>query len=599
MKQIWVALCGLLFVPLLAHAQESWIINKFSSDITIEPTGKVSVIEVVDVDFGSTPKHGIYRDLPYVYTDDSGQKTYTKIEDITVMQDGSPAQVDTTRNSANIRIRVGDPNITVTGTHEYQIQYTAIGVLRSYSGYDELYWNATGNEWGVPITAANATVHVPAAITKTSCYQGALGVSTTCDTASNDAHVARFAAAQLTAGEGLTVAVGYRPGVIPVLSVARPPSAADVFGAPATYNIAGLIVLLGVGFLLQHWYRYGRDRYWQRAHLPGVRSDRKEDAGPERILPLFSHRTVVPEYDPPDGLHPAEVGVLIDERADTLDISAAVVYLASKGFLTITEIPKTWLFGKTDYEFARTEKITDGLRGYEEELLQRLFEDGPKVVMSDLKNSFYKDLSEVKTKLYKEVVEQKLFPSNPKRVRSMYAGLGVLLLVAGIGLFVALATGIQEVSVLHWYFYALGVLSLAAGPLGIALIMIARFMPRKTAYGRELYQRVLGYQVFISTTEKYRAKFLENEGLFFEVLPYAIVFGVTDKLAKAFKDMGINPPTPSWYVGTGQFQAAVFAASLTSFSASLGTAMASTPSGSGGGGGFSGGGFGGGGGGSW
>lgn len=85
-----------------------------------------------------------------------------------------------------------------------------------------------------------------------------------------------------------------------------------------------------------------------------------------------------------------------------------------------------------------------------------------------------------------------------------------------------------------------------------------------------------------------------------EVLPYAIVFGVTKKLAQAFEEMGIQTPEPNWYVGTHPFNAAVFASSIDSFSSSLSTAIASTPSSSGsGGGGFSGGGFGGGSGGSW
>lgn len=79
------------------------------------------------------------------------------------------------------------------------------------------------------------------------------------------------------------------------------------------------------------------------------------------------------------------------------------------------------------------------------------------------------------------------------------------------------------------------------------------------------------------------------------ILPYAIVFGVAEKFAKAFEKMGIEPQQPSWYVGSRPFNAVVFGGSMSSFSSSIGTAMAATPGGSS----FSGGGFGGGGGGSW
>jgi uncharacterized membrane protein len=85
-----------------------------------------------------------------------------------------------------------------------------------------------------------------------------------------------------------------------------------------------------------------------------------------------------------------------------------------------------------------------------------------------------------------------------------------------------------------------------------------------------------------------------------EVLPYAIVFGVTKKLAKAMEDMGIKPPEPAWYVGAAAFNPYRFTNNIDNFSRSLSSAIAAAPGGSGsGGGGFAGGGFGGGGGGSW
>ena len=88
--------------------------------------------------------------------------------------------------------------------------------------------------------------------------------------------------------------------------------------------------------------------------------------------------------------------------------------------------------------------------------------------------------------------------------------------------------------------------------------------------------------------------------MFNEVLPYAIVLGLTGKFAKAMQDMGIQPENPSWYTGTHAFSPVYFASNINSFSDSISAVMASTPSTSGGfSGGGSGGGFGGGGGGSW
>jgi uncharacterized membrane protein len=130
--------------------------------------------------------------------------------------------------------------------------------------------------------------------------------------------------------------------------------------------------------------------------------------------------------------------------------------------------------------------------------------------------------------------------------------------------------------------------------------LFAIIMPRKTAHGREMFRRSRGYELFISKAEKHKQRFFEKKNMFNEILPYAIVFGLTEKFANAFAAMGLDPQSHSWYVGSRPFNAAVFGAHVASFSGSLSSAMATAPGGSGfGGGGFSGGGFGGGGGGSW
>ena len=48
--------------------------------------------------------------------------------------------------------------------------------------------------------------------------------------------------------------------------------------------------------------------------------------------------TVVVSYEPPEGLGPAEVGTLIDERVNLRDISAVIIDLAVRGYLKIAEV---------------------------------------------------------------------------------------------------------------------------------------------------------------------------------------------------------------------------------------------------------------------
>ena len=127
-------------------------------------------------------------------------------------------------------------------------------------------------------------------------------------------------------------------------------------------------------------------------------------------------------------------------------------------------------------------------------------------------------------------------------------------------------------------------------------------MNKRTMKGAEAEWRVRGFKLFISTAEKYRARFYEKENMFEKILPYAIAFGLTDKWVKAMKDIyGVekfSSMTPVWFIGSsGNFDIDSFSSALTSMTTAI---SQSTSSSSGaGGGGFSGGGGGGGGGGGW
>ncbi len=127
-------------------------------------------------------------------------------------------------------------------------------------------------------------------------------------------------------------------------------------------------------------------------------------------------------------------------------------------------------------------------------------------------------------------------------------------------------------------------------------------MPRRTAAGREVTRRALGFARYINTAEKHQAAFAERQNLFTDYLGYAVALKAVEKWAHAFKDLDIQKATAGWYVGRTPFDAAAFSTHMTTFSSSVSTAIASTPGGSGGSGfsgGSSGGGGGGGGGGSW
>jgi uncharacterized membrane protein YgcG len=585
-----------------ALADSGWKITNFSSIVGVQTDGYVRVREIIHVDFGALERHGIFRDIPtgYQTSDGKGLAIEAKINSVT---DGvKPVPYESSNTNGYLRLKIGDADILVTGSQAYVIDYTLRGVLREFENYDELYWNVTGDQWPVPIEHAEATFALPKdGIMQWSCYFGARGGTEDCGGEKTSESVVHFSVPRtLQSGEGMTIAAGFAKGLVPIL----PPLAGD--SSASTPNISPIAVALsffttlalGIFFLMRLWWRKGRD-----LKMDGT-----------SVMP-FEHETIIAEYEPPHGLRPGELGVIIDETADTLDITSTIVDLAVRGYLTIEEIPKRWFLGSVDYKLTKINTDEKDLLEYEKKLQSALFKDRGAAVLSevlnilkgeepeandptqktveisDLKNTFYKDLAEIKEALYEETARKKLFDKNPSHVRMKYGAIGALFIVAGIVLLFAgpFFGGIF-----------LGIGS-ALIPCGILCVILAiKAMPRRTALGHNAYLKAKGYKLFISQTETYRQQFFEKENTFMEILPYAIVFGVTEKLADAMKDMGVNPPAPNWYHGTNAWNAAVFAGNMGDFSKSLSSAMASAPSSSGsGGGGFSGGGFGGGGGGSW
>ncbi|MBI5414551.1 DUF2207 domain-containing protein [Candidatus Peregrinibacteria bacterium] len=607
LRSIFLTIFLLLFSG-IASADEGWEITNFDANIRIQEDGKVRVEEHISVDFHDLQKHGIFRDIPYAYVSPDGSKVFTEISAQSVTRNGMSEPYEVILNDANIRIQIGDANTLISGTQEYTIEYLATGILRSFGTYDELYLNVTGLEWPVTILKSSAEVHLPETnvmdsepcggdiecfrlishpapkILQKNCFLGVQGSREKCKiTEKNSQNITFTSQRRLETGEGMTIAVGYTPNTIPILIASPPKTFGDILFSPVTFGFAGIIFLLGAFFVLRLWWKHGRDSYFQRKNLHDPNAS-------QGVMPVLEHENIVVEYEAPEKLRPAEIGVIMDEKADTLDVSATIVDLAVRGYLTIMEKAKDSFFGSSDYILKRTEKGEDGLLEYEQKLLKSIFKIEKEILLSSLKNTFSQDLREVKNELYREITEKGFFGENPESVRLRYFLWAFFVLIFGVGLIILAANILSEI--------ALGI-GIGLVGFGVLFLIFSRFMPRRTAEGREIYRKARGYEVFLNNVEKHRQIFFEKQNVFMDVLPYAIVFGTTKKLSDAMAIIGVQPRAPSWYIGTHPFLISEFGAQVHNFSHTISTTMSSTPSGSGSSGGSSGGGFGGGGGGSW
>ncbi|MGE3275943.1 MAG: DUF2207 domain-containing protein [Vicinamibacterales bacterium] len=577
-------------LPLPAAAQDDgWVIERMAVAYEIQTDGGITAVETLDVDFRGLERHGIFRDfVDRLRYDETHDRRYAiDVRGITAA-DGRTYPFQRSRDGGLLRLRIGDPDVTISGEQTYRIAYALDGALNGFPDHDELYWNATGT-WPVPVESATVTVAAPAgSITRVDCFQGR-GAGEHCR-AGHDGTTATFSATRaLAAGEQMTIVVGLAKGAVaapsPIL-VDRPRDITQAFEhtTPILGGMAAGIVAM-VGGLWYLWWRVGRDRRF--VSMQYLSTDTTEET-----VPLFGSRPVAVEFEPPDGIRPGQMGLLVDERADTLDVTATIIDMAVRGYLKITELPKTGWFGSTDWQLDRLKAPDDRLLEYERIVLDGLFEDGTTTKLSDLKQQFYKDLARAKKALYADALERGWFPRNPNTIRTVTAVIGVFLLPASVAATIGLglATG-------------LGLLGLPLVVGAIGLIALARAMPRRSARGREVLWRALGFARYIRTAEVQQQAFAERANIFTTYLPYAVALQCVDKWARTFKDIDLQQATAAWYVGTTHgFDPGHFSAGLGSFSTSVSRAMASTPGGSGGSGfsgGSAGGGGGGGGGGSW
>jgi uncharacterized membrane protein YgcG len=578
-------------------------ITRYDTGLTIEADGGLLVTESITYDFATTPRHGIIRVIPF-RVDYPPEPHHDRVFPIDVVSveasEGASAQYETSEEGNDLSIKIGDPDRTITGAHTYVITYRVRGAYNGFDEHDELVWNVVGTEWPVQVESATTTVVSPTAITRVGCASGYSGSTFPCGSAVADGTTATFTAPELGLGpsQGMTVTVAVPkdtvPEPVPILEERF--NVASAFRAtPATTSISGGLLVVLVGGVFAMIFFLGRDRRTRGSAVDAAFATGDAAVagqGDERVPLGGEHETPV-EFVPPDGLRPGQIGTLVDFRANPLDVTATIVDLAVRGYVVIEETQEPGLFRRGDWSLTRTDKPDDDLLPYERTLVSGLFRDGGVVQLSELHNTFATRMQSVQSQLMNDAVRRKWFAGKPGTVHALWVLAGVGLLVVGVALTVLLAVTTHA---------ALVGLPFVVG--GIVLLVGARWMPHRTAKGYAVLRRADGFRRFIDESEKERARFAEHRNLFSEYLPYAVVFGATDKWARAFAGLDDElPDTSSWYVGHHAFNYATFGGAIDSFSVSSAGTLTSAPSTSGSsgfsGGGSSGGGGGGGGGGSW
>jgi hypothetical protein len=523
-------------LPAPASAQGEEQILDYHVDLRIQRNGELLVTERIAYDFGAAERHGIFRDLPARVRYDADNDRVYRLAVLGVHgSSGSPDQYQLENEGPVLRVRIGDPDQTITGRHVYTIDYRVRGALDGFEDHDELYWFAVGVHWPVPIQRASATVTAPAAISHLACNAGPSGLPRPCTSSAVDGAKVLFTATDLGSYEGLAVGVGFPTGVVPMsrpLLEERGWHLASAFSAtPWTLGAAGglLLVMLVVGWLLV--VASGGRRV---AAAPGDTATVAGGTGWGVPGVAQVGGTAAVESAVPGGIRPGQAGLLVNGVVEPVAIGATLVDLAVRGYLQIVE------WGSGDWGLILLKDADEELLGYERELLDGLFEglqaQPKRRWLSDLHRGFSSHFKRVRSELDDDAMGQGWFADRPDRVCRRWAWCGAAVAAAGAVLVVVLA----------WTTH-LGLVPIPIVLAGLLLWWGARRMPRRTPAGADLAQRVVGFRRYLETAGSGAAE-VPLADQFSRCLPYAIVFGLPGRWALAFAGLGAVPQA-SWYQG--------------------------------------------------
>ena len=614
-------------------------ILSYASDVTINQDGSLAVVESIRVRAeGNQIRRGIFRDFPTRY-EREGRTIRVGFTVDGVTRNGQSEPYDTESINNGTRVRIGDADVMLpTGEHSYEIRYRTTRQLGFFADYDELYWNVTGNGWQFPIDSATVRIRLPQAVQigQRSFYTGAQGSSDRNAEVSAEApgDISFRTIAPLAPYEGLTVAVAWPKGVV---AAPPPPTPTQQWLATNGPMGAALAALAGlVYFFYYAWKRAGR--------------------GPDE-------GTVVPLFEPPDGLSAAEIRYVKRMGFDSRSFAAGIVQSAVRGKVRLTETEGGWL----SRDKMRIDKTGDpaDMPVAERNMLNALFLGGDSIEMDKANHVRFRAAQSALQKDYDARHKGNLFLANlhwsivglmlvpaamlavgafivavdpyAERSDAVIPLLGVGLTLLAIWLVYkarqvanavpkwlfgagALAILIAAVFVLIMTFALLesadGMAWVFAPLLALPLVISAFWwMGAPTKRGRAIMDRIAGFEQYLSITEEERFEALhppeKTPELFERYLPYAIALDVENSwahrfsgvLAAAAADPSRQQGGMSWYSGSSSPWT-----NINGFTAAVGgtlassVASASTAPGSSsgsGGGGSSGGGGGGGGGGGW
>ena len=529
-----------------------YTIDDYKVNAIYHSNNTIDVKEVIDVNFSSN-RHGIYRNIPETMYVNRDEKYKLSIKNITVLNDEYEVDYD----SGNRVIQIGSEDYTIIGPHTYTLTYTIVIPEDYHSDLDFIYYSVLGNNWDTTINHFSFDIQFEKALTENEMsniqvFSGSLGNQ------SNDLNVQPSITSNSITGSAYDIG---------------PKQAITIFGklrknyfvgakqttSKVPFVFLGLAILFGLYSLVRC------------------------------LLLKKTHITPIVNFYPPKDMDPAMVGTIVDESVDQEDLMALIPYWASQGYLTISET-------SDDLILTKVEDHEPPVLKHQKKIYKGLFKYKDSVKLSNLSSNFGKAINDAKEALNNEFSgEKKLSKIDHGFVTTILAMICMIVCIL-FNTRYSIVDNLIETILATFTFVIMMVMNYSAAAssvfnknklgvlkkaLSVALVLVVvYFIYRQTQsilsivsfefmvigivattlpilfsskfnvvsdYFKSVAGDLLGFKDFIEKAEVPQLERLseENPSYYYDVIPYAMVFGLSEMWTKKFSTIPLVQP--DWY----------------------------------------------------
>ena len=389
-KFLLLVLVAFVFLPpgISVASVDDFIIHSLDATYELsrdDPQGKLTITENIDLTFEDN-NHGILRAIPDKYGDDD---TNPKV--ISAMRDDAAEPFTTYSENNNLVLKIGNPALTITGSHKYELKYSVENVISFYDDHDELYWDVNGDLWLQNFESVTATVTTTEDLSflespEPVCYAGYFASrDQACELSASANQLIVSTTKELEQNQTLTFVAGFAKGYfVPV-----PLWQKLIMFIPGIIFVFAQIIIFTSAY--RKWRKLGKDY-------------------PDSPV-------IAVAFGPPKDLGVLGSAYVYDDATVPKHISASIIDLAVRGYVRIIETDGGGILKKKTNRSLELLKPLNGLTSQEVTILSALFdttEVGEVVDLDTKKTKLHAKIAELSQSLSAEMTNKGMYEVSPE-----------------------------------------------------------------------------------------------------------------------------------------------------------------------------------------